>query len=149
MQHFAGSIGIASVVMFTMVSVVVGAETDPLKPRVPPDQLAAAKALKNPVPASPENIAKGKTLYETKGTCMNCHGAGGKGDGIAGTILNPTPRNFTNCEFEKHKTDGEMFWVIKNGIAGTGMVALVPAQINEEEAWTIIHYERSFCQHGG
>ena len=26
------------------------------------------------------------------------------------------------------------------------MVPLIPAAINEEEAWTIISYERSFCK---
>src|SRR2546425_8874547 len=30
------------------------------------------------------------------------------------------PRNFTNPKFHKNRTDGEMFWVIKNGSAGTG-----------------------------
>jgi hypothetical protein len=39
--------------------------------------------------------------------------------------------------------------VIKNGSAGTGMVPLIPAAINEEEAWTIINYERSFCKDKG
>ena len=63
-------------------------------------------------------------------------------------ILNPSPRNFTNCKFHKKRKDGELFWVIKNGSAGTGMVSLVPAAITEEEAWTIINYERSFCKGG-
>ena len=36
----------------------------------------------------------------------------------------------------------------QNGSAGTGMVSLVPAAITEEEAWTIINYERSFCKGG-
>jgi hypothetical protein len=29
------------------------------------------------------------------------------------------------------------------------MVSLIPAAITEEEAWTIINYERSFCKEGG
>ena len=112
----------------TLLSVaVVGAEEkDPLKPRVAPDQMADAKAMKNPVASTPESIAKGKALYEGKGTCFNCHGKEGKGDGPAGAILNPSPRNFTNCKFHKKRKDGELFWVIKNGSPGTGMVSLVP-----------------------
>jgi hypothetical protein len=117
-----------------------------LKPRVPPDQAADAKALKNPVASSPESIAKGKALYEGKGTCFNCHGKAGDGQGEAGKILNPSPRDFTNCKFHKKRKDGELFWVIKNGSAGTGMVSLIPAAITEEEAWAIINYERSFCK---
>ena len=102
--------------------------------------------MKNPVAATPENVAKGKALFEGKGTCFNCHGKEGKGDGPAGAILNPSPRNFTNCDFHKKRKDGELFWVIKNGSPGTGMVSLIPAAITEEEAWAVINYERSFCK---
>jgi len=137
---------ISAAIMLLSVSVVGAEEKDPLKPRVPTDQMAEAKAMKNPVAATPETIAKGKALFEGKGTCFNCHGKNGDGQGEAGKILNPSPRNFTNCKFHKKRKDGELFWVIKNGSAGTGMVSLIPAAINEEEAWTIINYERSFCK---
>jgi len=119
-------------------------EKDPIAPRVPGDQRAAAKAMKNPVAKTPENIAKGKAIFEGKGTCFNCHGVSGKGDGPAGQILNPSPRNFTNAKFHKARTDGEFFWVIKNGSAGTGMVPLIGTAITEEEAWYVITYERTF-----
>ncbi len=125
--------------------VVEAAERDIHTPRVSADQLAAAKAMKNPLPATPENIAKGKAIFEGKGICFTCHGVSGKGDGDAGKALDPTPRNFTNPEFHKIRTDGEMFWVIKNGSAGTGMIAYNPAIINDEEAWQAILYERSFA----
>jgi len=140
--------GFLTALMFVAATAVVAEEREPLKPRVPPDQIAEAKALKNPIANTPENVAKGKALFEGKGTCFNCHGKEGKGDGPAAQILNPTPRNFTNCKFHKKRKDGELFWVIKNGSAGTGMVPLIPAAINEEEAWTIINYERSFCKKG-
>src|SRR5690349_8195591 len=39
-----------------------------------------------------EMIDKGKTTFST--TCASCHGADGKGDGVAGATLNPKPRNF-------------------------------------------------------
>ena len=128
-----------------------GDELDVVPSRVPADQRDAAKALKNPVANTPANIAKGKALFEGKGTCLNCHGTSGKGDGPAGAILPIAPRNFTNPKFHKNRTDGEMMWVIKNGSNGpngtggpTPMVALIPAAITEEEAWYVINYERSF-----
>jgi mono/diheme cytochrome c family protein len=127
-----------------VASVAFAEERDPTIPRVPGDQRAAAKAMKNPIAKTPENIAKGKAIFEGKGTCFNCHGLSGKGDGPAGMILNPTPRDFTNPKFHKNRTDGEMFWVIKNGSAGTGMVPLIGTAITEEEAWYVINYERSF-----
>lgn len=146
MGYLSKFLGVTAAVVFLSVSVVGAEEKDPLKARVPPDQAADAKALKNPVASSPESIAKGKALYEGKGTCFNCHGKAGDGQGEAGKILNPSPRDFTNCKFHKKRKDGELFWVIKNGSAGTGMVSLIPAAITEEEAWAIINYERSFCK---
>ncbi len=146
MGYLSKLLGIGAALMMLSVSVVGAEEKDPLKARVPPDQMADARNLKNPVAATPENLAKGKAMFEGKGTCFNCHGKEGKGDGPAGVILNPSPRNFTNCKFHKKRKDGELLWVIKNGSAGTGMVSLIPAVINEQEAWTIINYERSFCK---
>jgi len=140
------TIGLMTALMFVAATVAVAEEADPLKPRVPEDQRAEAKAMKNPIPANDANLAKGKALFENKGTCFNCHGKTGEGNGPAGAILNPSPRNFTNCKFHKKRKDGELFWVIKNGSAGTGMVSLIPSAITEEEAWTIINYERTFCK---
>ena len=146
MGHFSKFLGISAALLMLSASVVGAEEKDPLKPRVPADQMADAKANKNPIAATPENIAKGKSLFEGKGTCFNCHGKNGDGLGEAGKVLNPSPRNFTNCKFHKKRKDGELLWVIKNGSTGTGMIALIPAVITEEEAWMIINYERSFCK---
>src|SRR3990172_3802760 len=115
------------------------AEKDVTVSRVPADQLAAAKAMKNPFPATPANIAEGKAIFEGKGTCFTCHGVSGKGDGDAGKALDPTPRDFTNPAFHTAKTDGEMAWVIKNGSAGTGMISYAPAIITDDEVWDVIN----------
>jgi mono/diheme cytochrome c family protein len=141
-NKFAG-VGLVASLLF-IATASLAAERDITIPRVPADQLEAAKAMKNPVPPTPENIAKGKELFEGKATCFTCHGMSGKGDGPAGQALDPSPRNFTNPEFHKLRTDGELFWVIKNGSAGTGMISYAPAIISDEEAWTIINYERTF-----
>jgi cytochrome c len=146
MGYLSKFLGVSAAVLLLSASVVGAEEKDPLKTRVPADQLADAKANKNPVASTPESIAKGKALYEGKGTCFNCHGKNGDGQGEAGKILNPSPRDFTNCKFHKKRKDGELLWIIKNGSAGTGMVSLIPAAITEEEAWNIINYERSFCK---
>jgi len=146
MRKLSGFLTILTALTFVGATMVSAEERDPLQARVPKDQLSDAKGMKNPVTKTKENILKGKALFEGKGTCFNCHGKEGKGDGPAGQILNPSPRNFTNCKFHKKRKDGELFWVIKNGSPGTGMVSLIPAAITEEEAWTIINYERSFCE---
>lgn len=146
MRKLVQAVSAFTAVLFVAATVGIAAERDPLKTRVPRDQLIEAKKMKNPIQATTENIAKGKQLYEGKGTCFNCHGKSGQGDGPAGKILNPSPRNFTNCKFHKRRKDGELFWVIKNGSPGTGMVPLIGTAITEEEAWFIINYERSFCK---
>jgi len=145
-------LGMLTAAMFlTSGLAVAGPEKDPLKARVPADKRSEAKKDKSPLykkaeDASPEIIAEGKAIFEGKGTCVNCHGKDGDGNGPAGKVLNPGPRNFTNCKFHKKRKDGELMWVIKNGSPGTGMVPLIPATISEEEGWKVIAYERSFCK---
>lgn len=123
-----------------------------MQPRVPADKLAEARALTNPFADSPEIRAKGRALYEGKGTCMTCHGESGGGDGPLAASLNPAPRNFHHHGFWRHRTDGELFWVIKYGVPGTAMIGF-GEQLTDDDIWTIIQYERSFSDghghHGG
>ncbi len=118
-----------------------------MQPIVPPDQLAAARALKNPLPYSQEIIEKGKAIYEGKGTCFNCHGMTGAGDGPAAVNLKPAPRNFLHRGMWRHRTEGEIFWVIKNGSPGTGMIAF-GSILSDQEIWTVMQYVKSFADGG-
>ena len=132
------------------VGMAPAAEREPLAPRVPANERAEARTWKAPFGStkrvSDKILAEGKKLYEGQGTCLNCHGESGRGDGPAGRVLNPSPTNFTNCKFHKRRKDGELFWVLKNGSPGTGMVPMIPVTISEEKAWKILAYERSFCK---
>ena len=112
--------------------------------RVPADKLEEARALTSPFPDSPEVAAQGKEIYEGKGTCFNCHGMTGRGDGPGGSALNPSPRNFRHRGMWHHRTDGEIFWVIKNGIQGTGMIPF-GGLLSDHEIWMVMQYERSFA----
>lgn len=135
---------VVTLTLWLRPGMVYAQEADISTPRVPPDQLEAAKAMENPLPPTPENIAKGKQVYEGKGTCFTCHGMSGKGDGPGGQALTPAPRDFTDPKFHQLRSDGEMFWVIKNGIDGTGMISYHPAMITDEETWQVILYEKTF-----
>jgi mono/diheme cytochrome c family protein len=115
-----------------------------MMPRVPADKLEEARALQNPVPFSQEVLEKGKVIYEGKGTCINCHGASGHGDGPAAAVMNPPPRAFRSHGFWRHRSEGEIFWVIKHGSPGTAMIPF-GGMLTDEEIWTVIHYERSFA----
>ncbi len=117
------------------------ASFDVSRPRAPSE----ARKLKNPFMRSPEILEEGDALYHGQGGCYACHGDTGKGDGEAGELLagGPPPRDLTNPSFQMLRTDGEIFWSIKNGVDRTGMYANVPRIISEEEAWKIVHYIRS------
>ena len=117
-----------------------------LQPRVPIEHLAEARALKNPLPSSPGTIEKGKALYHGKGACSNCHGPEGGGDGPVASQLDPAPRNLQHHGFWRHRTEGEIFWVIKNGSPGTSMVGFA-SQLTDEEIWVVIQYEQTFSRH--
>ena len=124
------------------------AERHMMQPRVPADKLAEARALTSPLPGSPEIVAQGKALYNGKGTCFNCHGKDGSGNGPVAAQLDPSPRNFQQHGFWRHRTEGEIFWAIKHGSPGTSMIGF-DGQLTDEEIWTIMQYERSFGgEHG-
>jgi mono/diheme cytochrome c family protein len=115
-----------------------------MEPRVPMEKLDEARALKNPVSDSPDVVEKGKALYRGKGTCFNCHGMEGRGDGPAAAGLEPSPRNFHHHGFWRHRTEGEIFWVIKHGSPGTSMIPF-GGLLSDEEIWQVIQYERTFA----
>ena len=126
---------------------VFGADEAVLKPRVPIDQIEEARTWTNPLPATEENIEKGKKLFLGKAFCMTCHGKDGKGLGAdiePGTLKGPLPRDFTDRDWQAARTDGELFWILKNGSKGTAMAPFVPLVLTEEEAWQVLRYVRSF-----
>jgi mono/diheme cytochrome c family protein len=127
-----------------------GGEFDIKIPRVPAAELADAKALASPFEPTPEILKEGKEIFLGRGTCFQCHGPEGKGDGGAAKILPIQPRNFTNPKFNKVRTPGEMMWVLKNGsmgqsgnVPGTGMLPIVGQFLSEEDGWKVLLYERS------
>lgn len=90
-----------------------------------------------------EMISKGKELYD--GNCKSCHGDNGLGDGPAGLLLNPKPRNF-------HQTDGwtngrsidALYKTLQEGIITKGMAAY--EYLPPSDRLDIIHYIRTFAE---
>ena len=121
----------------------------PTEPRVAPQKLEQAKALKAPFgdtkSASPDIVAEGKRLFDRK-SCVHCHGPGGKGDGAAASKLtHHPPRDFSDCKWHEKRTDGEIYWVLDHGVPGTGMVDQVPHHLSEAQAWKVAAYLRTLC----
>jgi mono/diheme cytochrome c family protein len=137
------------IVAVASLAIPVGAaERHMMQPLVPVDKLAEARALTSPLPGSPKIVEQGKALYNGKGACFNCHGKDGDGNGLLAAQLDPSPRNFQHHGFWRHRTEGEIFWVIKNGSVGTSMVGF-GEQLTDEEIWSLIQYMRNFAgEHG-
>lgn len=101
----------------------------------------------NPLPASAGHVQAGKKLFmETAKplACMNCHGTRGDGAGPLGGGLIPPPRNFTCGATMKDIPDGQLFWIIKNGSPGTGMMPF--SGLSNDEVWQLIQYLRSLAR---
>ena len=126
--------------------VILAADPKVLKPRVPPNQIEEARSWENPFSPSPENIDAGKKLFHGKGFCVTCHGRDGKGLGNIPGLRGKLPRNFTDKKWQATRTDGELFWILKNGSPGTDMAPFIPLVLTEEEAWNVVLYVRSFGQ---
>ena len=140
-----GCLAIALLQIFTSLALALPPEHEPLKPRVPIQQRAYYRNLQAPIyqeakTASQELVEAGSKIYQR--ICVNCHGESGKGDGLSSGFLPVLPRDFTNCLFQRKRTDGELFYVIKFG--SWPMPPMVPS-ITEIEAWTVIAYLRTFC----
>lgn len=122
------------------------ADAEVLRPRVPPEQIEAARAVTNPLPPTPEIVEQGKALFHGKAFCVTCHGRDGKGLGDIPGLVGKLPRNFTDKTWQAARSDGELFWILQNGSPGTDMAPFIPLVLTEEEAWQVLLYVRSFRQ---
>jgi len=82
-------------VALCMAGSVGAAERHMMQPVVPADKAAEARALKNPLPNSPEVVEQGKALYNGKGGCVTCHGIDGDGKGPGAVSMNPAHVTFS------------------------------------------------------
>jgi mono/diheme cytochrome c family protein len=108
---------------------------------------ADADKTKNPTPATPESIARGKELYlaQSKGNCIFCHGETGSGNEANLPKLRRKPADLSNKERMTAMTDGEVFWKITKGINGI-MPAGERRMKTEEERWDVVNYVRTLAK---
>lgn len=97
---------------------------------------ATEKEKKNPLPVDEKAIAQGEKVAKTN--CVSCHGATGKGDGVAAAALNPKPADWTSSRVQG-ETDGELFWKISNGRGPMPPWKHLP----ENDRWAVVRYIRS------
>jgi len=105
---------------------------------------ANARYTQNPVIASEEDLRTARLHFADH--CAMCHDNDGSGQTLYGKGLYPPPPDLRLPETQ-NLTDGELFWVIENGVRFTGM----PAFANPEEhgghgggldSWKLVHFIR-------
>ena len=100
----------------------------------------AAKA-ENPVKSSPESLARAQKWWKID--CAMCHGKDGNGKGETAQEMKLQISDFTDPATLKDRTDGEIFYIIKNG--HQDMPPEGP-RVKTEENWDLVNYVRSFSK---
>ena len=97
------------------------------------------KNAKNPLTPSPDHIVEGKENFSHY--CVSCHGLDGQNTGVpfAGSMAPPVP-SLTSPEVQSY-TDGQLKWVIDNGIFPSGMPAS-KGILTDDEIWSMVVYIR-------
>jgi mono/diheme cytochrome c family protein len=127
----------AATIMLTMlVLIVAGFAVQGFRKTVP---VTAGSALANPLVADPGSVQRGGDLYAS--FCLNCHGAGGIGiDNSDPAHLHGSGTNLVDGRTQGQR-DGDLYWSITNGIAGTDMPAFDRA-LSDQERWDLVNYLR-------
>lgn len=99
---------------------------------------ASARAQKNPLAASDENLREARLHFADH--CATCHGNDGGGDTMLGKGLYPKPPDLRLEETQK-LSDGELFWIIENGVRFTGMPAF-SAPGAQNDSWKLVLFIR-------
>jgi len=102
---------------------------------------ANARLAQNPVLVSAEELRDARLHFADH--CAICHANDGSGKSVIGDGLYPKPPDLRLPETQ-NLTDGELFWIIENGVRFTGM----PAFSNGGEhggtldSWKLVHFIR-------
>jgi mono/diheme cytochrome c family protein len=100
---------------------------------------------KNPEHATPQTIADGKQLFNSY--CMVCHGLDGQNTGVpfADTVSPPVP-SLTSPHVQAY-TDGQLKWIIKNGLYPSGMPP-ANGDFSDDDMWLMVLYIRNLPSKG-
>ncbi|BDG02406.1 c-type cytochrome [Anaeromyxobacter oryzae] len=97
-----------------------------------------ARDQRNPLAASERILTEGRAHFADH--CASCHGNDGSGRTDLGKNLYPRAPDL-RAPATQDLTDGELFYVIENGIRFTGMPAWGGAA-KPEESWKLVHFVR-------
>ena len=97
--------------------------------------------LKNPIALSPQIIDEGMAHYADH--CASCHANDGSGETELGLGMYPKPPDMRLADTQA-LTDGELFYIIENGVRLTGMPAWSTGTgEGRESTWHLVHFIRA------
>jgi mono/diheme cytochrome c family protein len=99
----------------------------------------AARAAANPVAFSPAVWAQSRAHFADH--CASCHANDGSGNTELGRGLFPRAPDM-RLALTQDKTDGELYWIIENGVRLTGMPAWGAGGGDDADTWKLVHFIR-------
>ncbi|MEZ2347578.1 cytochrome c [Terriglobus sp. RCC_193] len=100
---------------------------------------ASAKSLPNPIVDSPQVQHEAMAHYADH--CASCHANDGSGDTMYGNGLYPKPPDL-RLAATQNLSDGELFFIIQNGVRLTGMPAFGAPNDEGSESWKLVRFLR-------
>ena len=104
---------------------------------------STARSAQNPLLDSPEDQRDARRHFADH--CAICHANDGSGDSAFGAGLYPKPPDL-RLPRTQDLSDGEMFWIIENGVRFTGMPAFGGAHGSEQDSWKLVRFIRRLPQ---
>jgi mono/diheme cytochrome c family protein len=95
----------------------------------------------NPIKPTAESLGRAKKIYGYE--CAMCHGDDGSGAGDLAKNMKAKMLDFRDPSALKASTDGELFYIIKNG---KGEMEGEGARVKPEDTWSLVNYLRSFSK---
>jgi mono/diheme cytochrome c family protein len=101
---------------------------------------ASAKAVANPLPASPKTLKEGAANFRI--FCKECHGEKGDGAGAIAVKYGIPVANLTLPEVQR-QSDGELFWKISHGY---GAMPMWGETLSANDRWQLVDFVRQFTK---
>ena len=99
--------------------------------------------LENPAPPTAESIADGAAVFTRR--CAACHGADGSG-GPPSEEVTTAASNLIDDVWDHGSTDGEIFWVIKNGIPPDLLMGPWGDRLSDTDVWNVVNFIRDLAK---
>jgi mono/diheme cytochrome c family protein len=101
---------------------------------------AGARDTTNPIVDSPEVLAEARAHWADH--CAACHSNNGSGDTELGKHMYPPAPDMRQADTQ-NLTDGELFYIIQNGIRLTGMPSWGSGTSHDEQdSWKLVRFIR-------